>query len=232
MLRVGLTGDLGSGKSTVARMLAQRGAVVFSSDEMARAMMQPGQAVYAAIVEHFGQSILAPDTPSAGGQRQSARGRLIDRRKLAELAFDSTRPQVAKLNAIVHPAVLHAQSEQIAALTRSNPHAIAVVESALIFSTQHAPEGAWKGRFDRILMVTAPEPEKIARFIKRLSAGREITSDERATLEADARRRLALQHTASHAAECVVLSNDGTIHELERQVAAAWRELQQMEADH
>jgi dephospho-CoA kinase len=188
MLRVGLTGDLGSGKSTVARMLAQRGAVVFSSDEMARAMMQPGQAVYAAIVEHFGQSILA--------------------------------------------AVLHAQSEQIAALTRSNPHAIAVVESALIFSTQHAPEGAWKGRFDRILMVTAPEPEKIARFIKRLSAGREITSDERATLEADARRRLALQHTASHAAECVVLSNDGTIHELERQVAAAWRELQQMEADH
>jgi dephospho-CoA kinase len=217
MLRVGLTGDLGSGKSTVARMLAARGAIVFSSDEMARAMMQPGHAVYASIVEHFGPAILAPDNT-------------LDRRKLAALAFDSTHPRVEELNAIVHPAVISAQAKQIAALAHTNAHAIAVVESALIFSTQHAPQGAWKGRFDRILMVTAPEHEKIARFVKRIAAARELSSGERATLEADARRRLALQHTASHAAECIVLHNDGTTEQLEQQVAFAWRELQQMEA--
>ena len=61
MLRVGLTGDLGSGKSTVARMFAERGAVVLSSDEMGRKLMQPGQPVYAAIVEHFGGAVVAED---------------------------------------------------------------------------------------------------------------------------------------------------------------------------
>ena len=61
MLRVGLTGDLGSGKTTVARMFAERGAVVYSSDEMARTMMQPGQPVYDIIVKVFGASVLAAD---------------------------------------------------------------------------------------------------------------------------------------------------------------------------
>ena len=76
MLRVGLTGDLGSGKSTVARMLAERGAVVLSSDEMGRALMQPGQRVYAAIVATFGSEIVAADGT-------------LDRKKLATLAFDA-----------------------------------------------------------------------------------------------------------------------------------------------
>ncbi len=217
MLRVGLTGDLGSGKSTVARMLAERGAIVFSSDEMARATMQPGQPVYASIVEHFGSSVLAPDDT-------------LDRRKLAELAFDSAHPRVEELNAIVHPAVLKTQAEQIAALGHTNPHAIAVVESALIFSAKHVPDGAWRSRFDLILIVTAPEHEKIARFVKRIAAGREISTEERAALEADARRRLALQHTANHEGENVVLPNDGSLAQLEGRVEAVWRELQRMEA--
>ena len=74
MLRVGLTGDLGSGKSTVAGMLAERGAVIFASDEMARAMMQPGHAVYDAIVAQFGDGVVLPDGS-------------LDRRELARLAF-------------------------------------------------------------------------------------------------------------------------------------------------
>ena len=80
MLRVGLTGDLGSGKSTVARMLAERGAVVFSSDEMGRELMQPGQAVYAEIVRVFGPEVVAAD----GG---------LDRSRLAAMAFDRANPQ-------------------------------------------------------------------------------------------------------------------------------------------
>jgi dephospho-CoA kinase len=218
MLRVGLTGDLGSGKSTVAEMLAARGAILFSSDEMARAMMSPGEKVYAEIVAHFGRDVLAADLT-------------LDRRKLAALAFDPAKPRIAELNAIVHPAVIAAQAEQFAELAKT--HAIAVVESALLFSAQTAAgEKPWRERFDRILLVTAPERAKIARFVERIAAGRELSSAERAAAEADAMRRLRVQHqTAEHAAECLVLRNDGSLAELELQVEAAWRELFQMERD-
>ena len=217
MLRVGLTGDLGSGKSTVARMLAERGAVVLSSDEMGRALMQPGQPVFAAIVAKFGEGVVAADGT-------------LDRRKLAALAFDAARPRVDELNEIVHPAVLEAQAKQVAELGSTNPHAIVVVESALIFSTTHAPEGTWRGRFDRILLVEAPEAEKIARFVDRIAAGRTLTAEEREGFEADARRRLRVQHLTGYAGDCVVLHNDGDIEQLEQQVEAVWKELKQAEA--
>jgi dephospho-CoA kinase len=217
MLRVGLTGDLGSGKSTVARMLAERGAVVFSSDEMGRVLMQPGEPVFNEIVAQFGAAILTPDGS-------------LDRHKLATQAFDPAHPRVAELNAIVHPAVIEAQATQIAALAQTNPHAIAVVESALIFSTTHVPEGTWRSRFDRILLVEAPEAEKIARFVDRIAAGRTLSPEEREQFEADARRRLSVQHATEYAADCLVLHNDGDIEQLEHQVDAIWIELQQLES--
>ncbi len=217
MLRVGLTGDLGSGKSTVARMLAERGAVVLSSDEMGRALMQPGQPVFAAIVAKFGEGVVAADGT-------------LDRHRLAALAFDAARPRVDELNEIVHPAVLEAQAKQVAELGSTNPHAIVVVESALIFSTTHAPEGTWRGRFDRILLVEAPEEEKIARFVDRIAAGRALTTEEREGFEADARRRLRVQHLTGYAGDCVVLHNDGDIEQLEQQVEAVWKELKAAEA--
>jgi dephospho-CoA kinase len=211
MLRIGLTGDLGSGKSTVARMLAERGAVVFSSDDLGRALMQPGQDVYIEILRHFGSGVLAADGT-------------LDRRRLAELAFREGRAD--ELNAIVHPAVLAEQAAQLAALQREQPDAVAVVESALIFSTLHSPAGAWHTRFDRILLVTAPEEQKIARFIARSAAGRTPSAPEHALLEADARRRLALQRSnADYQSQCLVLHNDGDIEQLEAQVEAVWREL-------
>jgi dephospho-CoA kinase len=211
MLRVGLTGDLGSGKSTVARMLAERGALVFSSDEMARAMMQPGQAVFAEIVAKFGAAVLAADGS-------------LDRKKLAALAFATAHSRVEELNAIVHPAVIEAQAERFAALEKTNPDAIAVVESALIFSTKYA-SGGWHSRFDRILLVSAPEETKIARFVERIAAGRVLSAEEHAALEADAQQRLALQHTDDYARQCIVLHNDGDIEQLERQVDVVWEEL-------
>jgi dephospho-CoA kinase len=212
MLRVGLTGDLGSGKSTVARMLAERGAVVFSSDEMGRSLMQPGQAVYAEIVERFGPGVLTADGA-------------LDRKNLAALAFSPTDPRVEELNAIVHPAVLAAQAAQLDALAAQQPNAVAVVESALIFSTKYALKGSWRARFDRILLVEAPEEQKMARFVHRAAATRALTADEQAAIEADARRRLALQQNGIHASDCLVLHNDGDIEQLQAQVNAVWDEL-------
>jgi dephospho-CoA kinase len=214
MLRVGLTGDLGSGKSTVARMLAERGAVVFSSDEIGRRLMQPDQAVYARIVAQFGDGVVAADGS-------------LDRSKLAALAFDPRQPRVEELNAIVHPAVLRVQAAELAELAERSPKAIAVIESALIFSTKAEAGANWHDRFDRILLVTAPEEIKIARFVDRIAAGRAVSVEERTTLEADARHRLMLQHTDEYANQCVVLHNDGDIEQLEMQVEAAWQILRQ-----
>ena len=78
MLRVGLTGGLGSGKSTVAAMLRELGAQVIEADELGRALMEPGQAVYAAIVAHFGPQVVSPDGH-------------LNRARLAELAFRDGR---------------------------------------------------------------------------------------------------------------------------------------------
>ncbi len=215
MLRVGLTGDLGSGKSAVARMLAERGAKVFSSDEMGRAMMQPGEPVYAAIVAQFGPSVVLPDGT-------------LDRRELARLAF--TEKRVEELNAIVHPAVLAEQARLIAELAVSQPQAIAVIESALIFSTKHGVEGQpWSERFDEILLVTAPEDVKIARFVERTAEQRPLSFEERAALEVDARRRLKAQRAAkTHEQECIVIRNNGDLAALEGRVNDVWRALQRM----
>jgi len=214
MLRVGLTGEMGSGKSTVARLLAQHGAVVLSSDEMGRAMMQPGLPVYAAIVASFGPSVVQPDGS-------------LDRGELARLAFDPQHPRVEELNTIVHPAVLGEQARQIAGFQHKNPDAIVVVESALIFSAKdHSTP--WRDRFDAIVLVTASEAIKVARFIQRSAAGRELSSQEHSALEADAHARLARQAiTPSQAADCLVIENNADLPALEAQVATLWQELQQ-----
>src|SRR5579875_230116 len=113
MMRVGLTGELGSGKSTVARLLAEHGAIILSSDEIARAMMQPGHPVYQAIVDRFGPEILFGD-----GQ--------INRPALARIAFAPDHPRIEELNTIVHPPVLAEQERLLADLARKKPNAIVV----------------------------------------------------------------------------------------------------------
>ncbi|MBB5063991.1 dephospho-CoA kinase [Granulicella mallensis] len=215
MLRVGLTGDLGSGKSTVARMFAERGGVVLSSDEMGRKLMQPGQPVYAAIVEHFGGTVVAEDGA-------------FDRRVLARLAF--TEGRVEELNAIVHPAVIAEQARLIKGLARKHPDAIVIVESALLFTTKYGNSSQpWRDRFDRMVLVTAPEEQKIARFVERAAAGRLLDPQERAALEADARARLAMQTAnEAHAAECLVIQNNGDLVTLLQRVGVVWRELCQV----
>lgn len=215
MLRVGLTGDLGSGKSTVARMLAERGAVVLSSDEMGRSMMRPGEPVYAAIVERFGPGVVFPDGT-------------LDRRELARIAFAGKR--LEELNAIVHPAVIAEQAHLIDELSRTKPDAIVIVESALIFSTRHGGAGQkWSDRFDEILLVTAPENVKIARFVERASDDRNLSSEELAALEIDARRRLKVQRSSTaQEQDCIVIRNNGDVATLEARVTDVWRALRRM----
>jgi len=229
MLRVGITGGLGSGKSTAARLFAALGARVLQSDAIGRELMEPGQSVYAAIVDHFGHGVVQPD------------GRL-DRVALAKVAFNDGR--VEELNAIVHPAVIARQAELSEAIFQQDRRAIVMVESALIFETKYGEtkygerkdgkanhsrspsteRARWHNRFDRIILVTAPEEVKIARFVDRCDAGEAITAERREKLEAEARLRLAQQiPDEQKSALCdYVLTNGGPLTELEWQVDQLW----------
>jgi dephospho-CoA kinase len=213
MLRVALTGGLGAGKSTAGRMFRALGAHVLSSDEMGRELMQPGQPVYAAIVRHFGSGIELP----GGG---------LDRAALARIAFTEGRAE--ELNAIVHPAVIAQQAEVVERIAQQDPAAVVMVESALVFETLHGGAGGWSQRFDKVVLVTAPEEVKIARFVERAAKGAQLTEDERAALEAEARRRLAKQipDERKSALSDYVLTNSGPTTELEWQVDQLWPILQ------
>jgi dephospho-CoA kinase len=216
MLRVGLTGGLGSGKSTVATILRQLGAEVIEADELGRELMEPGQAVYEEIVREFG-----PEVVCENGS--------LDRAKLADLAFRGGR--LDDLNAIIHPAVIAAQGDWMRSIFQRNHEAIVVVESALIFEVERdarqrgESEGIlsyWRRRFDRVIVVIASEELKIARFVERRSPGKwdeQIAADARSRLS----RQIGDEQKASRAD--FVIENNGALAELRQRVEAVWKQL-------
>jgi len=217
MLRVGLTGGLGSGKSTVADYLRELGAEVIEADEQGRALMEPGQPVFAEIVRVFGREVVSPD------------GRL-NRARLAELAFRGGR--LDELNAIVHPAVIEAQRRWMNEVFARDPAAVAVAVSALIFEVERDARARgeretiladWRRRIDRIVVVTAPEEIKIARYLDRLGLPR----TGRESAEADARSRLAHQipDEIKAARADYLIENTGSIASLRAHVEDLWRRL-------
>jgi dephospho-CoA kinase len=211
MLRVGLTGGLGSGKSTAARLFAALGAHVLQSDAIGHELMEPGQPIYAGMIAHFGQGVVLADGT-------------LDRATLAHIAFAEGR--VEELNAIAHPLVIARQMAITEEIFQRKPHAVVMVESALIFETNYGSVGSsrWQSRFDRIILVTAPEEAKIARFVARSSGGKVISEEQQAELEAEARRRLAQQISDEQksALSDYVLTNGGALKELEWQVDQLW----------
>jgi dephospho-CoA kinase len=217
MLRVGLTGGLGSGKSTVAGYLRESGAEVIESDELGRALMEPGQPVYAEILRVFGPEVAGPD------------GRL-NRARLAELAFGGGRLQT--LNALIHPAVIDAQQQWMENVFSRDRTAVAVIVSALIFEVERDALASgvtdsviadWRRRIDRVVVVTAPDETKIARYAARLSPDG-VGSE---AIQADARSRLAHQiPDATKAARAdYVIENTGDLSSLRSKVQELWASL-------
>jgi dephospho-CoA kinase len=222
MLRVGLTGGLGSGKTTIAQLFAELGARVTAADEIGRRLMQPDQPVYRAIVSQFGRELVSSDGS-------------LDRAALAKLAFE--HDQADTLNQIVHPAVIAAEAEWMRTVFAQDPTAICVVESALIFeSASRRTAPGWLERFDKLILVTVPDEVKIARFVSRGVACRTVAagSEEllRAALERDARARLAAQIPDSEKAKhCdYVIDNTGPIEQTRAVAGRIYRELRAIEA--
>jgi dephospho-CoA kinase len=212
MLRVGLTGGLGSGKTTVAAIFRRLGAQVMEADEVARAMMQPGEPVYREIVKVFGPSVVRADGT-------------LDRRKLATMAFAGGR--LAELNAIVHPPVIAEQRRWMDALEREQPHAVAIYETALLFeASKTADNRGWQARFDHRILVTAPKALRIARYVERMG-GPHADAAQRAELEQEARERMAAQMPDEEKMRWSdsVLHNGASLEDVTRQTEAVYREL-------
>lgn len=202
MLRVGLTGGVACGKSTVAEMLRRRGAHIVYADEIAHQLLAPGQPVYQEVVKAFGPGVLQAD-----GQ--------IDRGKLADAAFG--RGRVQELNQIIHPPVIARQEEWMAEVGRQDAHAIAVVEAALIL------EAKVGRRFDKLVVVTCQPEQKAERY-----AARHRISLEAARAEVARRSAAQLPDAEKAAAAHYLIDNSGALEATERQVQKLFAELQEL----
>ena len=199
MLRVGLTGGVACGKSTVAKMFADLGAQVADADIIAHELYRPGQDVYQELVKRFGQEIVKPD-----GE--------IDRAKLAAAAFDGGR--VEELNKIVHPAVIRQQDRWMRELAARDPHAVAIVEAALIF------EAGVNDRFDKIMVVTCKPAQQVTRFAER--TGR---NEADARTDVDRRTKAQIPDEEKVRLADFVIDNSGSVEETRHQVQRIYAEL-------
>ncbi|HKH98059.1 MAG TPA: dephospho-CoA kinase [Candidatus Sulfotelmatobacter sp.] len=208
MLKVGLTGGIAAGKSVVGEMFVALGARLVQADRIAHSLMQPGEAVYNQVVLHFGGEILNPDLS-------------INRAKLAEVAFGPpTDPaskrasRIEELNRIVHPVVIRSQDEWMQDMGRQDPHAVAIVEAALILEA-----GAGE-RFDRLIVVTCHTDQRAARF-----AARQKIDLEAARKEVVLRMAAQLPDEEKVKSADYVIANSGSLEHTREQVRKVWKHL-------
>lgn len=143
MLRVGLTGGIASGKSTILRMFARLGCRTVDADSIVSSLYRPGHAGHDAIVRTYGAEVL-----QASGE--------IDRSRLAAIAFSSSE-EARRLNALIHPLVLEEEALMMGEAERSDPDAIYVVEATLLI------ESGGRDRYDRIVVVDVTPEVQLAR---------------------------------------------------------------------
>lgn len=194
MLIVGLTGGIGSGKSTVAGMLAARGAIVIDVDALGREVIAPGGRAEAAVIAAFGAAVTNDE------------GR-IDRAALAQVVFGDAAA-LARLTAISHPAINAELAERIDALETT---ATVVLDMAVLVESTLG-RGDPRHSYSRVVVVEAPVDVRVARAVARGMA------------EADVRGRLAAQasDTDRRAVADVVVHNDGDLETLGRRVDELW----------
>ena len=200
MLKVGLTGGIAAGKSVVGEMFVKLGAHLIQADHISHELMQPGQAVYQQVVQHFGPGILNPD-------------QTVNRPKLAEAAFSG---RIQELNQIVHPAVIQKQKEWMAEVGGREPHAIVIVEAALIL------EAGFGDDFDRLIVVSCRQEQRVERWAHRMNVDKD-------TARREVTRRMAAQFSDEEKikASDYVVDNSGSLDETQKQVSAIFGQLKE-----
>jgi dephospho-CoA kinase len=197
MLLVGLTGNIASGKTTVAQLLSERGATIIDADVLARRAVERGSKAFDAIVQRWGTSVLSPDGH-------------LDRAALRRVVFGNAK-ELEALNDIVHPEVERLREKRIEE-ARTRGDRIVVCDIPLLF------EKKMVDRFDRILLVDAPRPLRLERLVNDRGLRETEAMDMiAAQMPAELKRARA----------DFVIANGATLTELEQRVNEVWASLVQ-----
>lgn len=195
MLVIGLTGNIGSGKSTVARMLKELGALVIDADQVSREVCEPGKPGWQAIMQHFGNSVFLPDGT-------------LNRRKLGEIVFGD-RDRLALLNFLLHPLIVARIKEELER-ARTGPWDVAVVDAALLY------EVGLDAAVDVVWFVVADDHVRLKRIMARDGLTEEAALSRMQSQEPQWQKALRAD---------AVIDNSGSLEETRRQVLELWRKL-------
>jgi len=193
---IGLTGGIGSGKSTVSRFLSELGAVVLDADRVGHEAYQPGTETWKEVVAAFGREIVAPDES-------------IDRKKLGAIVYGDPAA-LERLNGIMHPRMYDMMAARIEEYRRQGVKVV-VLEAAILL------EAGWTPLVNEVWVTVASEPTVVQRVRERTDLPEEqIRSRIRSQLSNEERKKQA----------SVVIDNDGSLDELRAKVAELWEGLQ------
>jgi dephospho-CoA kinase len=199
MLKVGLTGGIGSGKSVVARMFKEEGAYVIDLDELARRVIEPDKPAWRDVVAYFGTGILNKD-------------RTVDRSGLAEIVFSDPKSRKV-LEELTHPRIFEEQDALLEAIEDEDSYSVAIIEFPLLF------ELSFQKRFDKVILVYVSRDEQISRAKERDGLSeKELEKRLRAQLPIDEKRPLS----------DYIIDNEGSSADTRDQVIEVMRELRKL----
>jgi dephospho-CoA kinase len=192
---IGLTGGIGSGKSTVARLLAERGAVIMDLDKVGHEALKKGSQAYGEVVGEFGKEIL-----DAGGE--------IDRSKLGRIVFNN-HEALMRLNRIVHPAIDNSVNTEIEKYRQQGVKVVVLEAAAML-------EAGKTAQVDELWVTAAPEATVFRRVLER---GGLSEQEIRARIKAQLSNKERIKQAD------VIIDTDGTLDELKDRVKAEWEKL-------
>ncbi|MBI4763309.1 MAG: dephospho-CoA kinase [Deltaproteobacteria bacterium] len=199
-LLLGVTGSIGTGKSTVAKMLEELGAPMIDFDVLSRFVVEPGKPAYQDIVSFFGEQVLAED-------------KTLDREKLREIVFRDMEKR-KKLESYTHPRIGEAYSEQVEQLSKEKDQVIIQVVIPLLIETH------MQAMFDHLLMVYAPEEVQLKRLMERDHISEELALKI-------IRSQMSVEEKKGYCD--LVVDNSGSLEETRRQVKEVWKKLQEIQ---
>ncbi len=199
MLIVGLTGGIGSGKSTVVRMFGDEGAHVIDFDHLARLVVEPDKPAWRDIIDYFGPEILSSD-------------RTLNRSALAEIVFSDNKSRKA-LEGFTHPRIFEERDALIKAIKRKDPFSIVIIDFPLLFELD------LNKRFDKVILVYVPRAVQLRRLIKRDGIVKE---------EVEKRLDAQLPIEEKRSLSDYIIDNEGSLNDTRDQVRKVIHELREL----
>lgn len=193
-MKIGLTGGIASGKSTVASMLVERGAMLVDADQVAREVVMPGEPALAAVASAFGQAVIHTDGT-------------LNRKALGEIVFNN-RELLAQLESILHPAIRSRMQQRIKQYEELDPRQLVVADIPLLYETEQA------GLYDGIMVVYVPQKLQLKRLMERNHL-EETEAMRRIGLQMDIEQKRTRADW--------VIDNSGSLEETRRQVDGFWQ---------